>query len=47
MRKWLILTVAFLVCFSLSARGQQDVIEHEGNKYIIHVALVKKPYFVL
>lgn len=37
MRKWLILTVAFLVCFSLSARGQEKIIEHEGNKYIIHV----------
>ena len=27
----------FMVCCSLTASGQEDIIEHEGNKYIIHV----------
>jgi hypothetical protein len=31
------LTVAFLACYSLTAKGQEGAIEHEGNKYIIHV----------
>ena len=26
-----------MVCCSISARGQEEIIEHEGNKYIIHV----------
>ena len=26
-----------MICCSLSARGQEDIIEYEGNKYIIHV----------
>ena len=37
MRKCLILTVALLPFFPLLVRGQEDIIEHEGNKYIIHV----------
>lgn len=39
MRKWfqMMLTVAFLACYSLTAKGQEGAIEHEGNKYIIHV----------
>lgn len=27
----------FMTCCSFSARGQKNIIEHEGNKYIIHV----------
>ena len=26
-----------MACYSLSVMGQEDIIEHEGNKYIIHV----------
>ena len=37
MKRWLILTVSFLVCSLHIARGQDKIIEHEGNKYIIHV----------
>ena len=39
MRKWfqMMLTVAFLACYSLTAKGQEGAIEYEGNKYIIHV----------
>lgn len=33
----MMLTVAFLACYSLTAKGQEGAIEHEGNKYIIHV----------
>ena len=34
-----LLTVAFLVCYSLSMGAQEaeQIIEHDGNKYIIHV----------
>jgi len=31
------LTLMSLTCFPLSVRGQEETIEHEGNKYIIHV----------
>ena len=37
MKKWLILTFAILACSLLTAKGQDKIIEHEGNKYIIHV----------
>lgn len=33
----MMLTVAFLACYSLTAKGQEGAIEHEGNKYTIHV----------
>ena len=32
-----LLTVVLLVCCSLSIRAQEGIVEHEGNKYIIHV----------
>ena len=37
MKKWLILTFTILACSLLTAKGQDNIIEHEGNKYIIHV----------
>ena len=40
MKKWLILTVAVLACSLLTAKGQDKIIEHEANKYIIHVELL-------
>ena len=40
MEKWLILTVAVLACSLLTAKGQDKIIEHEANKYIIHVELL-------
>ncbi len=40
MKKWLILTFAILACSLLTAKGQDKIIEHEGNKYIIHVELL-------
>ena len=33
----LLLTFTFMVCCSLPVRAQEEVIEHEGNKYTIHV----------
>jgi len=33
----LLLTFTFMVCCSLPARAQEEIIEYEGNKYIIHV----------
>jgi len=32
-----LLTVTFMVCCSLSVRAQEDIIEYDSNKYIIHV----------
>ena len=37
MKKWLILTFTILACSLLTTKGQDNIIEHEGNKYIIHV----------
>ena len=33
----ILLTVTFMVCCSLSVRAQEDIIEYDSNKYIIHV----------
>ena len=33
----MLLTVAFLTCFSFAARGQEGAVVYEGNKCIIHV----------
>ena len=33
----ILLTFTFMVCFSLTAKAQEEIIEYEGNKYIIHV----------
>ena len=32
-----LLSVVLMACCALSAWGQEEIIEHEGNKYIIHV----------
>ena len=32
-----LLLVGFLACCSLTVNGQEDIIEHEGIKYVIHV----------
>ena len=37
MKRVLLLTVTIWACSLLTARGQEGIIEHEGNKYIIHV----------
>ena len=37
MKKWLILTFTLLTCSFLTARGQEETVEHNGNRYIIHV----------
>ena len=33
----LLLTVTFIACCSLTTRAQEEIIEYEGYKYIIHV----------
>ena len=40
MKKWLLLTITILSCSLLTAKGQDNIIEHIGNKYIIHVELL-------
>ncbi len=40
MKKWLLLTITILSCSLLTAKGQNNIIEHIGNKYIIHVKLL-------
>ena len=40
MKKWLLLTITILFCSLLTAKGQNNIIEHIGNKYIIHVELL-------
>ena len=37
-----LLTGCLMACYSLSVMGQEDIIEHEGNKYIIHVEQLNK-----
>ena len=32
-----LLAFTFMVCCSLPARAQEEIIEYEGNKYTIHV----------
>ena len=36
----ILLAFTFMVCCSLPVRAQEEVIEHEGNKYTIHVELL-------